>query len=194
MINFSYVHLLIGIFVLVIALVVLWKRKKSFSYLLCFSVFWVYIIYVASVIVFPFPVLGNYPYPNFKPSINLVLFDFGSCQMMSLCLRNIFENILLTTPFGFGISFIVRLNPKDFLWLAFLVGFVFEITQLVISFLVRSAFRVVDINDVILNAVGVFLGYGFYRIFGWLYLLATQKFGIRRRHLFDYIYNVVSSS
>jgi glycopeptide antibiotics resistance protein len=114
--------------------------------------------------------------------------------MPRLCLRGIIENILLTIPFGFGISFILRLKSKDFLWLALLVGIVFETIQLIISLVFRSPFRAVDINDVILNAIGVWLGYGFFRIFGWLYLYITQKFEINNKNEFGYIYDVVRQS
>ena len=164
MIDFTYTHLLIGVVALLIILMVLWKQKRRLSYLFCFSIFWMYMITVVSVIVFPFPIFGDYQYPNFKPNINLVPFAFSGCEMINVCLRNVFENILITIPFGFGISFIASLKPKDFLSLAILVGFAFETIQLIIA-LLASPFRVVDINDVILNAAGVLLGYGFYRIF-----------------------------
>jgi len=36
----------------------------------------------------------------------------------------------------------------------------------------------VDVNDVLLNAVGVLLGYGIFRIFAWLYLMITRRFRI----------------
>ena len=97
-------------------------------------------------------------------------------------------------PFGFGISFLARLKPKDFLWLAILVGLVFEGTQLVISFIFRSGFRAVDINDVILNAAGVWLGYGLFRIFGYLYLYITKKFEVQHKFVFTYIYDVIHQS
>jgi glycopeptide antibiotics resistance protein len=191
MVYFTVVHLLIGLVALFVVLIVLWKQKKSFSYLFFFSVFWIYMLGVVSVVVFPFPIgVAN---PNFKPSVNLMPFNFGSCfvYMPEVCLRNIYENILLTIPFGFGISFIARLKPQNILRLALAVGLIFEITQLVISLIFKSAFRSVDINDVILNAVGVFLGYGIFRLFGWLYVFVTDRFEIQHRNLFAYIDAVV---
>lgn len=114
--------------------------------------------------------------------------------MPEICLGLAVENILLTVPFGFGISFLVRLKPKDFLWLGILVGFALEFTQFIISLAFRSPFRSVDINDVILNAIGVWLGYLFFRIFGYLYLSITQRFKIRHSLVFAYIYDVVRRS
>lgn len=193
MIDFGVTHLLVGVGALLIVLIIVRKQKKSLSYLLCFSVFWIYLIAVTSVIIFPFPLREGYLYPDFKQSINLMPFNFGSCKMINLCLRNIYENILVTIPFGFGISFIAPLKPRDFPWLAFLVGLAFEIIQLIIVFL-AGPFRVVDINDVMLNAAGVLLGYSFYRIFRWFYKFITRKFEVSHKHFFAYIYDIVSKT
>ena len=146
---------------------------------------------VVSVVVFPFPI--NMSNANFKPDINLIPFDFGYCdpRVLSLCIRNLYENILLTIPFGFGISFIVRVKSKNIFWLALTVGFIFELSQLVVSFAIRSSFRVVDVNDVILNAMGVLIGYGIFRIFGWLYFTAIHKLQAQPRYIFADIYDIV---
>ena len=191
MVDFTNFDLLVGIIALAMVLIILWKKNKSFSYLFFFSVFWIYIMGVVSVVVFPFVV--GIPNPNFKASVNLIPLNFGYCHpaMLSLCISNLYENVLLTIPFGFGISFIVRIKSKNIFWLAIAVGFALELTQLIMSFATRNAFRVVDINDVILNAIGVLLGYGIFRIFGWLYLYVTNKFKIQRRQIFIYIDDVV---
>src|SRR5258706_4037002 len=185
MVYFTAVDLFVGLIVLFIILTVLWKQKRSFAYMFFFSVFWIYLMGVFSVVVFPFPIgVGN---PNFKPSINLIPLHFGDCSFVMLCIRNIYENVLLTMPFGFGISFIARIKSQNILWLALAVGFSFEITQLVISLIFKSAFRSVDINDVILNAIGVLLGYGVFRIFGWLFAYVTDRVEIRHQTIFAYI-------
>ena len=191
MVYFTTVHLFIGSVALFIVLIVLWKQKKSFSYMFFLLIFWIYMMGVVSVIVFPFPI--GIPNANFKPDINLVPFDFGCCdpRMLSLCIRNLYENILLTIPFGFGISFIARIKPSNIVWLAIVVGFVFELSQLVIALIFRSSFRTVDINDVILNAAGVLIGYGIFRIFGWLYSAVVHKLQAQPHFIFAYIYDIV---
>ncbi len=190
MVYFGLTQIYVSLAILVIVLIVLRSKSKSFSYLLFFSIFWIYLMSVVSVVAFPFPVgISN---PDFKPSINLIPFYFGRCEMINLCMRDIFDNILLTVPFGFGISFIFRFKPNNITWLAMTVGFSFEITQLIISFIFKSAFRSVDINDVILNATGVLVGYGIFRIFGLLYLLNTQRFGLKPKYIFAYIYNIIA--
>jgi glycopeptide antibiotics resistance protein len=189
MINFGWAHIYAGLGILVAALIMLWKQNKSFSYLLFFSIFWIYLMGVVSVVVFPFPI--SIPNPDFKLRVNLFPFRFGDCSFLVLCIRNIYENILLTIPFGFGINFIARVKPGNVVWLAIAVGLTFEITQLVISLIFKSAFRAVDINDVILNATGVVLGYGIYRTFVWLYSFTILKLQIRPRYIFAYIYDIV---
>jgi glycopeptide antibiotics resistance protein len=191
MVYFTSTHWLIGFGALAITLIILWAQQKSFSYLFFFSVFWVYMMGVVSLVVFPF--LMGHPDPYFKPDVNLVPFYSGYCHpaMLWQCVSDIYENILLTIPFGFGISFIARVKPKNIFWLAITVGFTFEFVQLIISLAVRNSFRTVDINDVILNATGALLGYGAFRIFGWLYSAVTHRRQIQHQYVFAYIYDIV---
>ncbi|MEP7136210.1 MAG: VanZ family protein [Chloroflexota bacterium] len=146
---------------------------------------------VVSLVAFPFPI--DIPTSNFKPDINLSPFNFGYCdsRMLLLCFQNLYENILLTIPFGWGISFIARIKPRNIFWLALAVGFLFEFVQLIISLAIRSSFRIVDINDVMLNAAGVLIGYGLFQIFGWLYLSVIQRLNIQPKYIFAYVYDIV---
>lgn len=181
----------VALVVLVLATLAVWLRSKN-GYLTFFSfIFGIYLLRVVDVVVFPLSI--GYDIPDFKPNINLVPFDFGSCDSFSreLCIREIYQNILLTIPFGFGVNFIARIKPKNILWLALGVGFAFESIQLVISVVFRSPFRAVDINDLILNATGVLLGYGIFRVFGAIYFYVVQKFQSQPRHIFAYVHDIV---
>ena len=181
----------VALVVLVSATLAVWLRSKN-GYLTFFSfIFGIYLLRVVDVVVFPLSI--GYDIPDFKPNINLVPFDFGSCDSFSreLCIREIYQNILLTIPFGFGVNFIARIKPKNSLWLALGVGFAFESIQLVISVVFRSPFRAVDINDLILNATGVLLGYGIFRVFGAIYFYVVQKFQSQPRHIFAYVHDIV---
>ena len=181
----------IGIGILVILLPFLWWRKHNLSYLLFFSVFWLYLLAVVQVVVFPFAINADYSGSVFKPSINLIPFYFGSCSVMpELCTRNVIENILLTMPLGFGISFLVKIKPKTILWLSIAIGLGFELVQLFISLTFKSGFRTADINDAIFNAVGAMLGYGLFRVFSWAYLKTTAHFDIKHKGLLTAIYAV----
>ena len=171
---------LIGVGVLVVILPFVWRRKHNWLYLLFFSVFWVYLLAAVQAVFFPF-VINTDRGAVFTPSVNLIPFYFGSCftNMPGLCARGLLENILLTMPFGFGLNFLVRVKPRNFIWIAIAVGVGFELAQLVISYVFKSSFRSVDINDAILNATGVLLGYGVFRVFAWAYLKVGKRFRVK---------------
>lgn len=181
---------LYGLTALIVILIVLRRKGKSIPWLFFFSLFWLYLMQVVSVAVFPFPI--DIPNENFKLNINLIPFNFGYCDPrgIALCIRQIYENILLTIPFGFGINFITRIKPRQIWGLAAGVGSTLELLQLATSLTFRTSFRVVDINDVILNALGVLTGYGFFRLFGWLYSRLLQRLKLSPRHIFAYVYNI----
>jgi glycopeptide antibiotics resistance protein len=192
MIDFGSEHLFIGIGLLGVFLPVLWWRRRSLSFLFFFSVFWFYLLAVASVILFPIVVNTDYPGAIFKPSINLVPFYFKGCfRDTGLCLRGMLENIALTIPFGFGISFLCRVKPKNIPCIALGVGIALELSQLIISMVFRSSFRATDINDTILNGAGVLIGYALFRLFAWFYLTITDHFKIRHSMIFADIHKVV---
>jgi glycopeptide antibiotics resistance protein len=181
---------MIGVAILFILLPVLWRRKHSMSYLLFFSIFWVYLLWVAQAVIFPFAINTVQGNAVFMPSINLIPFYFGSCSMPGDCARHIVENIILTLPFGFGINFLVRVEPKNIPWLALGLGLGFEFTQFVISMAFKSGFRSVDINDVIFNATGVLLGYSLFKAFARVYLKFAEYYKIKYRGLFAYVNEV----
>jgi glycopeptide antibiotics resistance protein len=188
LIEFTGEVFLVGIAVLLVVLLVLYRRKRSFSFLFCFAIFWLYLLGVLKMAIFPIhiPIPGQLNQEPFSPRMNLVPFYFR-CWPLAMCLREILGNIFLTMPFGFIICFLLRLKARDFLWVAPAVGLTLEGTQLALSLLLRSAFRAVDINDVLLNALGVGLGYAFFRLFAWLYLRTIARFGTNPKGLLSYI-------
>jgi glycopeptide antibiotics resistance protein len=69
-------------------------------------------------------------------------------------------NILLTVPFGVGIGLLTRRRGWEVVRLALIADLALEGTQLLFKIIgVRHPFAV-DINDVLLNALGVVVGYG----------------------------------
>lgn len=192
LLSFEPIHLYISLAVLAAALTGLWVLGKDLSYLFFFAIFGIYLIGVVSVVIFPIyiPERGTEAIGGLQ--FNLTPFYFDKCDF--LCLRLIYENILLTIPFGFGIHFISRVKRQNIIWLAGAVGLALELIQMIISLFARSPFRVFDINDVFFNAIGVLAGYGLFRIFGWLYLYMMQRFGIPQNYLFAYIYEVTRRS
>jgi glycopeptide antibiotics resistance protein len=189
-ITFDPLDLLIGLFVLVCLLPLVWRQKRSVPYLLFFSIFWIYLLAVVEAIIFPIVINWENSSGRFTPSINLIPFYFGDCSMLVLCIRGVVENILLTIPFGFGIHFLVQVRPRTFLWLSLTVGLLFELSQLVISLVFRSRFRAVDINDVILNGAGILIGYAIFRVFVWVYLQIAEHINLKDKWLLADLYDV----
>ena len=181
----------ISLIILALVLVVLHLQGKSIFYIISSAVFGVYLIGAISVAVFPFVI--DFSNPDFRLNLNLIPFDFGSCfdYLPQNCVKAIFNNILLTTPFGFGIHFITHVKLKNVLWLTVVVGCSFEFTQFVMALIFHTYARSIDINDVILNATGFLLGHGIFRVFGVVSSLIIQKFQRQPRYIFAYIYDVV---
>lgn len=182
---------------LVVLLGVLWRRGHSLSYLLCCMVFGIYLLFALDKTFFPLQISGAYAdsmreYGSFAQSINLVPFSFGPFGTFESTFTTLMLNVLLTIPFGFGINFILPIRAKSFIWLGFAVGLGIETAQLLISLLLRYPWRYIDVNDVLMNAVGVWIGYGLFRVFAWLYVMATERLGIRHWGLTDYVYAVAS--
>ena len=84
----------------------------------------------------------------------LTRYEVGS----KLFYRNIIGNIMMFIPFGFFSSYYLKLNRKTFIFfLTLIISIVIELIQLKIG-------RAFDIDDIILNIVGTFLGYYLYRL------------------------------
>ena len=186
----------IGIVFLIIPLVVLWRRKSSFSYILCFTIFGIYLLRAAQEVYFPIEINGFYAddmrQEPFMSQVNLIPFSYGEFGTLETTAVTLMQNILLTIPFGFGINFIARTRAKTFRWLAPAVGFGTELGQLAISLMLGYLYRLIDINDVLMNTLGVVVGYGLFRAFAWGYVWMTRRFGIEHRGLSAYVYEVAS--
>jgi glycopeptide antibiotics resistance protein len=190
MIYFGPIGFLIGFVVLGILLLILWKRKYSLSHLLFFSVFWVYLLFVIQVAIFPM-VINSDPANAGLPSINLIPFHIDYCaRELRSCMIEVGGNILLTVPFGFGINFLLKSKPQQILWLGFALGFGFEFLQWVVSLVGRSGFRSIDINDFLLNAIGVWVGYALFRVFAWVYIRVARHFKIEEKRFLADVYKI----
>lgn len=192
-IDFNLPSWSVGTIVLVCLLLFLRKRNHSLSYLLFFSIFWVYVLSVIKWTLFPIyidsfrrEVLGR----QFMGSVNLIPFYFGPFTNLAHALPGLVLNTLLTMPAGFGISFITRFKPGDLVWLVAVFGFGIEGLQLLISLLLGYPYRTIDINDVIFNTLGILLGYLLFRVFAWFYVMFTHALQIRHKGLPFYVYEI----
>jgi glycopeptide antibiotics resistance protein len=184
----------LGIVIFIVLLVISWRKKRSPSYLFCFAVFGAYILFALDKAFFPIVIDEMMAQANtfegFLRAVNLIPFNFDFAFIPHMVWLQIVMNSLLTVPFGFGLNFVAPVRAKDFLWLSLAVGLGIETIQLIVGLLLGYPYRIIDVNDAILNALGVLIGYGIFRIFARLYLWAMQRLGIRHRGLAAYVYEV----
>ncbi len=137
------------------------KNKLPVRRLILISLFYLYIILVFGVTLFP---IDTFPmeYPpghNFIPFHTII--QLLSNQSMSIALKQIFGNIIMFMPFGFLVPFFSK--TKKFA-VAFIGSLSFSILIEFLQFLlgiivVGSQYRSVDIDDVILNTIGGLIGF-----------------------------------
>lgn len=90
---------------------------------------------------------------NFIPFKELTRYTIGS----NLFYKNIVGNILLFMPYGFFVSYYLKLDKKRLaLFLVLIISLSIECVQLVIG-------RCFDVDDILLNLIGGMFGYLVYR-------------------------------
>ncbi len=194
LLRFSAFLYMICLVILAVVLFFLWHKKRSVPYLICFSLFWIYMLTAIDKVFFPIPLDEhlNDPYHlSAWARISLMPFYFGGNPSVQGIIKALAYNVLLTMPFGFGINFIARIKPKWILFLCAAVGIGSELLQLVISLLISYPYRVIDINDALSNALGVLLGYLIFRLFGSIYFRVTESQKLKHKGLSLFIFETV---
>ncbi len=128
-----------------------------------------------ALVVFPLPVDCGSPGSNIEwilSRVNLRPFFYGEQPIPRAVAADILGNLLLTLPAGAALGF-SNLSKRSITAWAGLMGIWLEGMQLAISLGLGCAYRAVDINDMLLNAAGVWLGAGLVR-------LARRKMALRR--------------
>jgi glycopeptide antibiotics resistance protein len=152
------------------------KQKRSIGYLFCCSVFYVYLLFVIKLTIFPlrlfapdYTQLMKEAGVTWRTTINLIPFRYVSIEY----LRSVqgFGNVLLTVPFGFGLPFIVATNLRSIAQRGFFFTVSIELVQLLINVAHASGYgvRIVDVNDVMFNLLGALIGFGLFRLSARLY-------------------------
>ena len=178
--------------IVIVPLIVLLCWRRGFSYIFFASIFAIYLLFAIDEVYLPIYFGGGFEGEavDISANLNLIPFYFGRFGTLQSSLMTLILNVILTIPFGFGISFIAPIKPKTILWLAPLVGLITEGGQLLIMFFQPYSLRIVDINDVLMNTLGVIVGYILFRVFAYMYLWLTDRFAINHRGITAYVYNV----
>ena len=130
------------------------KNKEKFVFykeLLMFT-FIIYILCLFQIVTFQDDV--SWSTNNFIPFREILRYNMGS----RLFIKNVIGNMFLFLPYGLFTSLYLK-NEKPYLtlFLTFLTSCAIETVQLIIG-------RVFDIDDIILNVLGGFLGYLIYYV------------------------------
>ncbi len=90
-------------------------------------------------------------------------------------MQDVVANIILTIPFGFLVSYLSKQKSRRILYWTLAVGLALEGTQLLLNLILGVRYHTVDITDVITNALGFLLGYGFCQSLKWVFSRDEEK-------------------
>lgn len=178
--------LVLTIFSIILIILCLWlklKKNKSSMYIMFFIIFYIYLLNVIKYTIFPIPIFSGLEAEltsriNIKPFVNM--------NSMEKIL-----NIVLTIPFGFGISYVIKIkNKKKLGTIFFLIGTVIEMTQLLISLAIEYPYRSIDINDIICNFIGAVIGYVIFKTASYKIVSLIDKFELKTNKFMEYVYTI----
>lgn len=166
--------LLITVVAFSMRLTYVFKNKEKFVLYkdLMFYFFVTYILCLFYVVTFQDV---SWSTSNFIPFKEILRYSIGS----SLFYKNVLGNMVMFVPFGFFVSYFLKLEKVYSITLiTLLTSITIEITQLLIG-------RVFDVDDLLLNLVG--------GIFGYLLYALIHKVRIKLPNFLkkDYIYNII---
>ena len=112
---------------------------------------------------------------NFIPFKEMFRYEIFS----GMFFKNVLGNMVMFLPYGFFVSYLLKLDKKEIiLLLSLLVSCTIETTQLLIG-------RVFDIDDIMLNTLGGLGGYYIYRLIN---LIKNRLPNILKNNIF---YNII---
>jgi glycopeptide antibiotics resistance protein len=151
--------------VLLVLLVVLkFFGKKEVPFLVFFALFYVYLMCVIKLTLFPITILTDMP-SNIKESVCVIPFRDGLN-------RTDVENIIMFLPFGVGMPFLLRKKKLVTTAVcALLFSILIEGGQFVEAGLSHwFSMRIIDSGDVICNTLGGCIGYFIIKIIAIIYV------------------------
>lgn len=168
MITFEFA-LLIGAIVLLIFSGISLLRKSDKTTIITGCLFIIYLTIVAIITLFPIMYEEKVEYFGKITWYNLIPFKtitemFSNGFNLTAFIQT-FGNICMAVPYGIFIMMFTK-NPKwwKYLLFALLLTLTIEFSQLFIGLSIDNMYRNIDIDDVILNVIGCYIGYTIYRL------------------------------
>lgn len=170
------ISLILISFVIVVPLVVyMIIKKEKISKIVLYSMFIIYISGALAQICLPINYRGtsivenikSFPYNEFIYIIpfHQKYFDINRTDEVVRLIKSYILNIILTIPFGILFPLVKKVNVRYMIMISIFVGLLAETLQLLIGMLFGNQFRIIHIDDVIMNALGVIIGYILLNIF-----------------------------
>lgn len=163
---------------MLVALVLFRRAGHSWLHVFVVTIFWLYGMLMVSEALFPIPIVemdaasAQREMGEVLARINWVPFHYGYHTMGRAVFYEVLFNFLLTVPAGLILPYLFKLRKRGFIIALVVNGLGFEILQLSLSLMVKLAYRVVDISDVILNSGGFLFGFGLFwlifRLLAWV--------------------------
>ena len=148
------------------------KEQVTFYKELMIYLFIIYILCLFYVVTFHDV---SWSESNFTPFKEILRYNIGS----KLFFKNVIGNMVLFVPFGFFVSYFLKLEKiYSITFFTVITSVTIEVTQLLIG-------RVFDIDDLLLNLIGGIIGFGIYR------LIHNIKDSLPSFLKKDYIYNII---
>ncbi|MBR1483010.1 MAG: VanZ family protein [Ruminococcus sp.] len=161
--------ILIGAVILAVYLIYAIIRKRPVKRIVVTCIFIIYLVAIAIVTLFPIvyddvtEYTDTITWYNFIPFKTIIsAFQNG---VTATAISQIIGNIALSVPFGIMVLMLFKLPHW---WQKLLIALSFtaaiEFSQLCIGLSIGNMYRNIDIDDVILNLLGAYIGYGIYAI------------------------------
>ncbi len=166
--------LLVTVIVVSLRISYIIKYKPNFTFYkeLIYFGFIIYVLCLFYVVTFQDV---SWSTSNYIPFKEMFRYSFGSRMFF----KNVIGNMLMFVPFGFFVSYILKLGKARYiLLLSSVASLTIESIQLVIG-------RVFDVDDIILNIVGGLVGF---LLFKFIYFLKVKSPEFLKK---DIIYNIL---
>ncbi len=163
-----------------------WKKNRPVVYLLFFTIFFVYIIATLQYTQFPIYLTESIRAYGQNVWTTMNLIPFAGLEHQDLMTSAL--NILLTIPFGFGLPFVTYMRFRSVVIAGVFFSVIVEILQILSALIVGHTFRIVDINDVIFNTLGVAVGYAIFVGFIHVVRFVLNKLTVKQNAILRYIY------
>ena len=161
--------ILIGLIILLIYALFALLLKTNPKKIITICIFIAYLTVVATITLFPILIdekieyFGDITWYNIIPFRTITGILQNGLDITSII--QILGNILIAVPYGVFVLLLLQ-NPNW--WKMLLLAFAFtasiELSQLTIGLLIDNMYRNVDIDDIILNMLGVYFGYLIYKV------------------------------